>query len=332
MFPFAFHPALPAQHYPARLQVIYPQARFCATTEIPYIFKAKDLEGRVKEAVEQGRQKYDGPIHQVIEQYGNHLDKVFAVLKTYVDDPDSSVQFALIEAASLAPQRPEAMAILIRLMPDEDIGWSAVQVIYERYSQDQIIKRGGLPLKNALFRNAMNSRWATQTYLLMSLYDYGPSVTRFLRTRRATFARDALKSRKPNEERIDRTRESVALDLGLIEMQDAEALQRVKLLLQHNKTEEVTALLQFLKFVRNKTVLMGAVELLHNKNIAQQSFSANDNSVVSSVRVCDKALLELRSRFDGTPRPFSFELPNFSDAKLEAAYQKYKAQVAKLPG
>ena len=331
MIPFAFHPTLQLQLCPSKLQKICLYNRFCATTEMPYAFKAKNLEGRVKEAIEQGRQKYDAPMNQVIEQYGNQLDKVFTILNTYVNDPDPSVQFTLIQAASLAPQRPEAMAILIALTPNENTGWNAVQVIYEQYNQAQVIERGGLPLKNALFRNAMNSRWATQTYLLMSLYDYGPSVTKFLRTRRATFARDALKSRKPIDDQIDRTRESVALDLGLIGMKDSEALKRIQELFARNKTEEVVALLQFLKFVRNKTVLMGSVELLHNKNIAQRSVSADDNSVVDSARVCDEALLELRSRFDGTPRPFSFVLPHFSDAELEAAYRKYKAQVAKLP-
>ena len=318
------------ENSPSRLQPIYLQneyIRFCKTTEVPYVFKAKDLEGQVREAVEQ-----NGPIVQVMEEYADHLDKVFAVLKTYVKDPNSSVQFTLIEAASSAPRRPEAMAILIALAPDEDTGWNAVQAIYERYNRSQIVQGGGLSLKNALFRNAINSRWATQTYLLMSLYDYGPSVMRFLRTRRETFIRDALKNRKSNEEYIDRTRESVALDLGLVEMKDAQALQRVKALFQRNETKEVVSLLQFLKFVRNRTVLMGAVELLHNKNISQQSFDVNDNSVTYSARVCDEALPELRSRFDGTQPSFSPQLPNFSDEELEAAYQKYKAQVAKLPG
>ncbi len=296
-----------------------------ATVELtPYKFKAEKLEGRIKEAMDQSKTGFSQPLDQLMEEYSTNPDKVLNLLKPYIDDPNPQVQFSLIDAAAYAPNSDQSLHILIHLLPNEDTGHAAVNTIYNIYSSSSLVKRGVL-LKSALLRSAVMSRYTTHGYLLLSCYKGDAEILQFLQKRRLTF--DTQKKQldeKPSPFANDWKEQIMSLDLALMELGDNKALERITQAFIDGNPKKVLALLRYLKFVNNKTVLSLAIGQLQNKAVVQMFYST-DGEILSSIRVCDSVLPLLQTRFSPSEE-VRFERPHpYSDTELNDAAQKFLA-------
>jgi len=300
-----------------------------------YAFKSQTLEGRVKEAIEQGKQNDDGPILQLMGQYEKDPDKVLVLLKPYLDDPDPDVQFTIIGAVAGESDSKEALLLLTHYVTNKVTGQQAVTLIYNDYTRKQIIDKGGKRLKAIVLQSAVTNPYSVESYLILSCYKENPRILSFLQKRRESFnvieqvssGKNKYRMEKISGELTDRTSGLVALDLSLAELGDYEALKRVRNLLHLKQSKEVSVLLRHLKFVNNTTVLSGAIDQLKNRAVAQEVRSF-DGKVIDYSRVCDEAMKDLRLRFD-PPQKQSYDPPRrFTDAELLAAYKKYSALIA----
>lgn len=126
---------------------------------------------------------------------------------------------------------------------------------------------------------------------------------------------------------IDRVEETISLDLALTELNDIDALERVNKIFTEKSSSKLQVLLRYLKFIKKKTVLLQAVELLKNKSVAL-SVRTPDHKIVRTVRICDIAFVELSKRAETLNPKYDFldslSLPNFSDQELTQAYKKLK--------
>lgn len=303
---------------------------------VPYVFKSTSLRGRVEEAIEQGRESYIEPIIVLMRIYKSNPDKVLELLKPYVEDPNGDVKFTIIEAASFAPHSPAAMELLTAIVPSESYGAAAIDVFFRNYTRSQIVMEGGTPLKRALIRGAIRSRYTTNGYLLLSCFKNEPTILSFLERRRKTFpmSPNAVKKGQGGEAPRDTSSEVVTLDLALVELGRADALKRVKRLFTQKQTDELLDLLRYLKYVENKTVLSQTVELLKNKEQAEVVRTSHDNSILDYSRVCDEALVALykRAKLPLTKKNQNFDYiaPRFSDQELTQAYKRLNAVFAAM--
>ncbi len=296
-----------------------------STAEIPYVFKAKSLQGRVTEAMEQSKKGDGQPLDQLVDEFAADPDKVLKLLKPYWDDPSAQVQFGLIQAAEEAPQSDEALPILMHLLSKPEAGNDVAMSLYRTYSAAQLLERGGTVLKSALLRSVVVERGATYGYLLLSCYKDDPAIVQFLQKRRLTFK--ILPEGGGGIEELRRRvlyQKMMALDLALVELGDAPALERVSQSFASGEPGKVVALLHYLKFVNNKTVLAAAIAQLQNQAVAQE-FHSETGDHVTSVRVCDVALPLLRSRFavkGKTSGVLHDPTDRYSDAEILDASQK----------
>lgn len=292
-------------------------------TVFPYNFKSRSLKGKVDEAIQQGRQGISGPMRQLMKTYKGDSHDILRFVKSYARNSDTEVRLTVLDAVSLAPIDKNSMEIIVQLAPDPSIGHLAIDILYNKLNQTQVVERGGNSLKRSLFAGAFKSRYTTRGYLLLACYKSDAAVTKFLKRRRESF------HKTPGVES-----EKVSLDLALSNIGDTDATKRVGKVLAGKNTPEILAFLRYLKFVNNKAILLKSLELLRNKNRANEVRSVEEDLLASS-RICDEALVVLSEKAGLPQSKVSSHpdlAPRFDDTTLTQNYNLLKLKFADNDG
>lgn len=302
-------------------------------TLIPPEFKTTTLKDHVAESISQLKQNDASFLLYLVQTHEADADELLSFLQPYAQDPDGRVKNGIVEAASAAHSL-KAFKLLSGFVGDTTAGDGAMASLYFKYTRQELLEWGGQPFKSALLRGVIADREATYGNMLLSLYKGNASIRAFLERRLKSYklAPDKASTQHPNGapdsadaiERQSISERILTIDLALTELGEPGALARITARFKKRNVEELITLVQYLKFVDNKTILLQSVELLKDKRSMWQTSVAGPPGVVPhAVRVCDEAYKALQDRA-GVAVPGSSSPTHFSDKQLSEAYTKFK--------
>lgn len=277
-------------------------------------FRSSTLQGRVEEALSKAKENDLSYMMYIMRIYKGNTDKVFDEVQKYTSSEDDDVKFAIVIAASTV-RTGKSLQVLVRLVSDEEVGHQASQVIYDNYRYEEIVPLGGSGLKRALLRNFIANRYSTHTTLLLSCFR-DKKIVEIMSRRKRSYSSAKRKTDV----------ESLLIDVALSNMGLSDALRRVDTVFFKKETDNILTVLLYVKYVNSKVVLDRVVNLLKDKRKARTTGFSHGPSTYT--RLCDEALVALRSRFDASVPPYYGPPRRFDDVELAAAYKKYKARIA----
>ncbi len=288
------------------------------TQMIKVRFNSNTLRGRVAESMSHAEKSDLSYIDTLVDIYKDHPDLLVSTIETYKSDKDENIRYAVIWTCSRIKTK-KSLDLLIYMMGDLSIRQDAVDSIYSTYTYSEIISFSSKRLRSALLRYFVLNRDSTSSTLLLSCFRLDSKTQNILVSRRSGLI----------QEKSNNTDEIMCIDICLSEMGRDEYVEQVRQSIKNDPVKSSISLLNNLKFVRNKEVLLLAIVLLRNKTNVVRTGLADGPTIY--IRVCDKAMTSLHEKFYPRALPSLTSPRRFTDAELDAAFKRYKAKVAASP-
>jgi hypothetical protein len=279
---------------------------------------------------------------EIAAAYDLDADASLPYLSKYITDPDPRVRCSVAEVASKSASS-DAVRILTELVLDEST-WNtsgkAVDALYRRYTDEQLVKSGGPKLRENLQVMLGRSTLHADAILLLALLPDGAKSDEFLAglSKKNPTAKTRV-YRMPG----DRVELPVCCDLARAKLGNAEAAARVKqrLTAKNAPTENLVFMLQNCRVVDDPALLLAMTDCMNDQRTGVVLVTPGSPSTDGTppdpgawLRVSEVALEQLAKKagidvgVDLTAREERFTMPRYSDEEIAAAQKKLRKHFA----
>ena len=254
------------------------------------------------------------------DNISGHEECVLPYVAKYIDDKDDNVINVLLKIIRHV-HSDQAFTLLARMV-GKGI-WTTSYYIYKDYYEDKYLNN--TLLKDNLIVGLKNTTYDACNILLLSHYKSDNQVLLLLKRHKKEYT---LKV-KPLDSRLE-VPFTVCIDLALSELKDKDAKASVLHYIANGDIAELSFIINNLKIVSDKDILLAVVTLLKDKRIVRRGSPHIDpidgrqnDFIILYYRMCDLTLQALENKFDidlGFPWK---EKINYSDEELNVAMGKF---------